>query len=183
MLKRLVKPFIALGLMVMLVVGSGSSAFAADTLVDDSHPGWGYSGYWRPGANVAGAINGTLHSSNVVGSEATLTCRVVKGEWGAPFATTTLYYSKAYNRGITKIWATRPGSSTPIDGYAYLDMYAPGVTRQQSFTPTFWANGEQPGTYMQPGDHFILHIQVSGQRNAASSDIFTDIDAVFCDRP
>lgn len=158
MSKRYVRFALMALMLVLLAVASSAVPAKAGTINDDSYPGWTYSGSWSAVTGVSGAINGTLHWSNVDGSEATYQC------YGSGF---TVYFSKAYNRGKAYMWFEGLEDWTDV-----VDMYASGVTRQMSHS--YSLNDAIPNGY------YILHVKVSGLKNASSSDDLVDIDAVEC---
>ena len=118
--------------------------------VDDRSPAVVYSGHWLPGA-FRSAYGGTLTYSDEAGA----TARFV-------FDGTELQYihTKAYNRGLALV---------TIDGIPVrkIDLYDPSIVWQER---TVFGG-------LKPGSH-RAEIQVLGQRNAASSGSFVDIDAL-----
>jgi uncharacterized membrane protein YgdD (TMEM256/DUF423 family) len=118
--------------------------------VDDRSPAVVYSGHWLPGA-FRSAYGGTLTYSDEAGA----TARFV-------FDGTELQYihTKAYNRGLALV---------TIDGSPVrkIDLYDPSIVWQER---TVFGG-------LKPGSH-RAEIQVLGQRNAASSGSFVDIDAL-----
>lgn len=176
MFKRLVKPIIVLGLMVMLVVGSGGNGVAhAATFFDDNSGAWSYTPGWTI-FSAPGAINDTIHFSRSLGAVASVTCPATDIGGGRVGVNATLVYSKAFNRGFARLSVTQPGSTVPINGVSTLfDQYGPGVARQQSFFISAASN-----TPIAIGSPLVVRVQVSGQKNPASSDIFVDVDGLTC---
>ena len=119
--------------------------------VDDGSPAVVYSGHWMPGS-FGSAYGGTLTYSDEAGA----TARFV-------FEGTELQYiyTKAYNRGLVLVI---------IDGSPVrkIDLYDPSIIWQERTV----FGGLKPGTHR-------AEIQVLGQRNAASTGNFVDIDALI----
>jgi hypothetical protein len=119
--------------------------------VDDGSPAVVYSGHWTPGS-FRSAYGGTLTYSDEAGA----TARFV-------FEGTELQYiyTKAYNRGLVLVI---------IDGSPVrkIDLYDPSIIWQERTV----FGGLKPGTHR-------AEIQVLGQRNAASTGNFVDIDALI----
>lgn len=146
-------------------------AATVDPVYDDS-AGWTYVGTWSA-ASSSGAWNQTLHWTNVDGSEAQFTCTAGgSGAYGVAF---DLVHTRAYNRGIAKIWVTHPSQPNQPLGVQYFDLYGSGVERQQRITYSTGA------LVLGTGSPYVVHVQATGDQNAQSSDDFIDIDAIECD--
>jgi hypothetical protein len=119
--------------------------------VDDRSPAVVYSGHWLQGT-FRSAFGGTLTYSDEAGATARFF-----------FEGTELQYihTKAYNRGLALV---------TIDGSPrrQIDLYDPSIVWQER---TVFGG-------LKPGSH-RAEIQVLGQRNAASSGNFVDIDALI----
>jgi hypothetical protein len=170
---RLVKVCLLLALMTLLAAGSHSTAFAAGfttAIYDNTNTTvWSYSQNWADWP-ATGAILNSNHLAQTTGAEAQATCGAGIDDYGVGYF--KFYHTKAYNRGIAKVWVTEVGSTTPLDGYTYIDMYGAGITRQQaaSFTK------QVSGSYRS----LVLHVQVTGTKNLASDGYFVDVDAIEC---
>ncbi|HEY0735863.1 MAG TPA: hypothetical protein VGD69_13205 [Herpetosiphonaceae bacterium] len=170
---RLVKLCLLLALMTLLAAGSHSTAFATSffttAIFDDTNGVWTYDENWWA-TTGEGAILHTHHLSQTTGAAARATCGAGIDDYGVGYF--KFYHTKAYNRGIAKVWVTEVGSTTPLDGYTYVDMYGPGVTRQQAASFIKQVGGAHRS--------LVIHIQVTGTRNPASSGYFVDVDAIEC---
>ncbi|HEY0603744.1 MAG TPA: hypothetical protein VGD58_12575 [Herpetosiphonaceae bacterium] len=170
---RLVKLCLLLALMTLLAAGSHPTAFAAGSttaIFDNTNLSvWAYGQNWADWP-APGAILNSNHLTQTTGAEAQATCGAGIDDFGVGYF--KFYHSKAYNRGIAKVWVTEVGSTTPLDGYTYVDMYGEGVTRQQaaSFTK------QVGGSYR----NLVLHVQATGTKTTESSGYFVDVDAIEC---
>ena len=119
--------------------------------VDDGSPAVVYSGHWLPGA-FRSAYGGTLTYSDEAGATARFFFEGTELQY---------IYTRAYNRGLALV---------TIDGSPghKIDLYDPSIVWQER---TVFGG-------LKPGSH-RAEIQVLGQRNAASSGTFIDIDALI----
>jgi uncharacterized membrane protein YgdD (TMEM256/DUF423 family) len=117
--------------------------------VDDGSPAVVYSGHWVPGA-FRSAYGGTLTYSDEAGATARFDFEGTELQY---------IYTKAYNRGLVLV---------TIDGSPVrkIDLYDPSIVWQER---TVFGG-------LKPGSH-RAEVQVLGQRNAASTGSFVDIDA------
>jgi hypothetical protein len=144
----------------------------SNPIYDDVFQGWTYTGSWAAVNGIIGAVDGTLHWSNVTGAQATFTCAAGgSAAYGVAF---DLIYSKAYNRGIATIWVTSSFYPGQVFGVQQVDMFDLGVSRQQRYE---YSTDMPLGTGMP----YVIHIKVSGAHNASSTGTFIDIDAIECD--
>ncbi|WNG39752.1 hypothetical protein F0U61_43315 [Archangium violaceum] len=148
-----------------LVLGIPAVSAAAPVLYDDSHPNWYYDGTWGPNTGVSGAIYGTQHLTNVTGSSASVWCLATSYDT----AHFTYYFTSAYNRGRARIQLLEESAGLVIYD-TVVDLYAPGVNRQQSVTFNIPYGGYGYGILIFP----------EGTKNDASVNTFIDIDAVQC---
>lgn len=125
-------------------VGSGS--------YDDPDAQFRYIGGPWNHAVANGAYNNTQSATNVAGSLFRFTF----------YGTSVQYvFSKAYNRGVAAVTIDNVDKGT-------IDMYDPGVVRQQSVT----YSGLGVGTH-------IINVNVTGTRNNNSSDVYVDVDRLI----
>jgi hypothetical protein len=119
--------------------------------VDGGSPAVAYSGHWSQGTFGA-AYGATLTYSDEAGATARFFFEGTELQY---------IYTKAYNRGLVLV---------AIDGTPrrQIDLYDPSIVWQQR---TIFGG-------LKPGPH-RAEIQVLGQRNAASSGAFVDIDALI----
>lgn len=117
---------------------------------DDTSDEIEYSGSWSQ-ASFTTAAGGTLSFSNDPASSARLSFKGTEITW---------VFARAWNRGI---------ASVKIDGVprGEFDLYSPKIV-WQSHT-TFGG--------LAPGDH-VFELALTGRKNAAATDRYTDIDAL-----
>ncbi|KAB8139769.1 hypothetical protein F8S13_26795 [Chloroflexia bacterium SDU3-3] len=157
---------------VVMIGSSFTVAQAANPSYDDTYTNITYTGTWQAVTGVIGAVNQTLHWSNVTGSEASFSCPAGgSGAYGVAFYLTA---SKAYNRGIANVWFTSPFYPGEIRGLTKVDLFEPGVTRQVRIP----ISTDMP---LGTGSPYTIHVQVSGEKNISSSGTFVDIDSYECD--
>jgi hypothetical protein len=145
----------------------------SNPVYDDIYQGFTYVGPWQPVVGVMGAVNNTLHWSNVTGAEARMTCPAGgSGAYGVAF---DLIFSRAYNRGIATVWVTHPAQPNVPLGVQQIDMSGSGVLRQQRYE---YSTGD---LILGTGSPYVIHVAVSGTKNPASTDYFVDVDAIECD--
>jgi hypothetical protein len=152
-------------LMFPLMLGLPAVSAASPILYDDSHPWVSYSGTWTANSGVTGAIYGTQHLTDVAGSSAFIGCQTTPYQ-SAYF---TYYFTTAYNRGKARIQVMEDSAFLPIYDQV-IDLYAPGVNRQQSVTVHI----------PYGGNSYTVWISAEGTKNPASVNTFIDIDAVQC---
>lgn len=129
-------------------VPRSSGVFAG--AVDDGSPAVVYSGHWVSGV-FRSAFGGTMTYSGEAGATARFFFEGTELQY---------VYTKAFNRGFALV--TIDGSPRPP-----IDLYDPSIIWQER---TVFGG-------LKPGSH-RAEIQVLGQRNAASSGTFIDIDAL-----
>lgn len=145
------------------IIDSSDQANAQISYYDDTSEQWSYTSGWslESGGPYQNAFNGTLHLTASNGARAVFSCDQA--------TYIAIYGSKAYNRGIATV--TLDGGTQAVN----IDLYAPGVQRQQFIYG--WA--------VPPGRHIITLINTgtANVNSTAQAQAYVDVDYGICLNP